>query len=124
MTLIPDPSVLRNLYRSMVRIRAVEERIAERYDEDRMKCPTHLSIGQEAVAVGVCAHLGDADIIYSTHRCHAHYLAKGGDMLRMIAEMHGKETGCVNGRGGSMHLFDASRGMYGTSALVCGSMPL
>ena len=115
---------LLKLYAMMVRIRLVEERIAERYDEDLMKCPTHLSIGQEAVAVGVCAQLTDQDIVYSTHRCHAHYLAKGGDVNRMIAEMYGKETGCAKGRGGSMHLIDVARGMYGASAIVGGSMPL
>ncbi len=111
-------------YRNMLLIRVVEERIAERYDENRMKCPTHLSIGQEAVAVGVMAHLTDQDVIFSTHRCHAHYLAKGGDVKRMIAEMYGKETGCARGRGGSMHLIDLQRGMYGSSAIVGGSMPL
>ncbi len=121
---IPFASELVAMYRTMVRIRQVEERIAERYAEDRMKCPVHLSIGQEAAAVGACAHLEKSDVIYSTHRCHAHYLAKGGDMKKMIAEMYGKETGCAHGRGGSMHLIDASCGMYGTSAIVCGSMPL
>jgi 2-oxoisovalerate dehydrogenase E1 component len=121
---IPASATLLALYRTMIRIRVVEERIAERYPENRMKCPVHLSIGQEAAAVGMCAHLSNEDIVYSTHRCHAHYLAKGGDMKRMIAEMYGKETGCAHGRGGSMHLIDASCGMYGTSAIVCGSMPL
>ena len=111
-------------YRTMLLIRVVEERIAEKYDENKMKCPTHLSIGQEAVAVGVMAHLTDNDVIFSTHRCHAHYLAKGGDVNRMIAEMYGKETGCARGRGGSMHLIDLQRGMYGSSAIVGGSMPL
>lgn len=111
-------------YQTMLLIRVVEERIAERYDEDKMKCPTHLSIGQEAVAVGVMMHMTDEDVIFSTHRCHAHYLAKGGDVKRMMAEMYGKETGCARGRGGSMHLIDVERGMYGSSAIVGGSMPL
>jgi 2-oxoisovalerate dehydrogenase E1 component len=112
------------MYRSMARIRAVEMRIEERYKERQMKCPTHLSIGQEAISVGVCVGLEKSDVVYSTHRCHADYLAKGGDMKRMIAELYGKETGCSHGRGGSMHLVDASVGMMGTSALVAGSMPL
>ncbi len=119
-----DNATLISLYGMMLRIRRVEERIAERYGEDKMKCPTHLSIGQEAVAAGMCAHLTDSDIVYSTHRNHAHYLAKGGDMRAMIAEMYGKETGCAHGRGGSMHLIDVSRGMYGASAIVDGSLPL
>lgn len=114
---------LRSLYRGMSRIRLVEEEIAKRYDEDKMKCPTHLSNGQEAVAVGVCHALTKYDVVFSTHRCHAHYLAKGGSMKRMIAEMYGKETGCAHGRGGSMHLIDTSVGMYGASAILCGSMP-
>lgn len=122
--MIPNQETLLALFRSVMRIREVEERIAARYDEDKMKCPTHLSIGQEAAAVGICAHLTDEDIAYSTHRCHAHYLAKGGDVNRMIAEMYGKETGCAKGRGGSMHLIDVDHGMYGASAIVCGSMPL
>ncbi|MFA5935758.1 MAG: thiamine pyrophosphate-dependent enzyme [Patescibacteria group bacterium] len=122
--MIPNSDKLLALYRSMFRIRVVEETIAERYDEDQMKCPTHLSIGQEACAVGVCEQLGDEDIIYSTHRNHAHYLAKGGDLKRMIAEMYGKETGCAKGRGGSMHLIDVERGVPGSSAIVGGSMPL
>jgi TPP-dependent pyruvate/acetoin dehydrogenase alpha subunit/pyruvate/2-oxoglutarate/acetoin dehydrogenase E1 component len=115
---------LKRLYHEMLRIRRVEERIAERYDEEKMKCPTHLSTGQEAVAVGVCDHLTREDIIFSTHRCHAHYLAKGGDLNRMIAEMYGKETGCAHGRGGSMHLIDVEAGMFGASAIVDGSLPL
>lgn len=121
---IPETSELLEMYDLMLRIRLVEERIAARYGEDKMKCPVHLSIGQEAAAVGVCSHLTKEDIALSTHRCHAHYLAKGGDLNRMIAEMYGKETGCAHGRGGSMHLIDTSCGFYGTSAIVCGSLPL
>lgn len=124
MSMILDADTLREMYRRLVLIRVVEERIAARYEEDKMKCPTHLSIGQEAIAVGVCMHLTDKDIIYSTHRCHAHYLAKGGSVRRMIAEMYGKETGCAKGRSGSMHLIDVERGVPGSSAIVCGSMPL
>ena len=115
---------LLRFYRSMLRIRQVEERIAERYDEGKMRCPTHLATGQEAIAVGVCAHLTSEDIVFSGHRNHAHYLAKGGDLNRMIAEMYGKQTGCSHGRGGSMHLVDRDCGMYGSSAIVGGSMPL
>ena len=91
-------------YRRMLRIRLTEETIAARYAEWEMRCPTHLSIGQEAVAVGTCMNLRDDDFAVSTHRAHAHYLAKGGDLDRMIAEIYGKATGCSSGKGGSMHL--------------------
>lgn len=108
----------------LVRIRRVEEKIAERYNEKQMRCPVHLSIGQEAVAVGTCLALTSADHIFSNHRCHAHYLAKGGNLPRMIAELYGKATGCAKGKGGSMHLVDVAAGMMGASALVAGTIPL
>jgi len=115
---------LKELYRQMLRIRQVEEAIAGRYSKQQMRCPVHLSIGQEAVPVGICAHLSSADRVYSNHRCHAHYLAKGGSLPKMIAELHGKVTGCVKGKGGSMHLVDAEKGMMGASALVAGTIPM
>ena len=87
----------------LLRIRMIEEAIASRYNEQQMRCPVHLSIGQEAVAVGVCAHLTPSDYAVSGHRAHAHYLAKGGNLKKMIAEIYGKATGCCKGRGGSMH---------------------
>lgn len=93
-----------DLYRSMLRIRMVEQAIAARYGEGKMRCPIHLSIGQEAVAVGVAAALRPDDRVLSSHRCHAHYLACGGDLKAMVAELHGLPTGCNGGRGGSMHL--------------------
>ena len=107
-----------SLYESMLRIRLVEEAIAEHYGEGEMRCPVHLSIGQEAVAVGVCEALKVSDKVYSTHRCHAHYLAKGGDLKRMIAEICGKAAGCIGGRGGSMHLIDAAKGMMASMPIV------
>ena len=90
----------------MVKIRKVEENIANLYGDQEMRCPIHLSIGQEAVAAGVCENLNKKDKIISTHRSHAHYLAKGGDLKKMLAEIYGKNTGCVKGLGGSMHLQD------------------
>jgi len=115
-------------YREMLRIRMVEEEIAKRYgargDDQPMRCPIHLSIGQEAVAVGVCAALGPDDMIVSTHRCHAHYLAKGGNLKAMIAELHGKSTGCCGGRGGSMHLFDKAAGVMHSGPIVGSAVPL
>ncbi len=113
-----------SLYESMLRIRLVEEAIAEHYAEGEMRCPVHLSIGQEAIAVGACAALEISDKIYSTHRCHAHYLAKGGDLKRMFAEICGKEAGCIGGRGGSMHLMDVSKGMMASIPIVASSIPV
>jgi len=114
----------KQLYRSMLRIRGIEEAIATAYAKQQMRCPVHLSIGQEATPVGICAQLSTEDHIFSGHRCHAHYLAKGGNLNKMIAELHGKVTGCAKGKGGSMHLVDTSVGMMGSSALVSGTIPL
>lgn len=108
----------------MTLIRKVEEGIAERYVHGRMRCPTHLSIGQEAAAVGVCAALEKEDLAISTHRAHAHYLAKGGGVSAMLAEIYGKVTGCCRGRGGSMHLIDRSVGFVGSTAIVGNSLPI
>lgn len=113
-----------DLYREMLRIRRIEETIADRYKEQKMRCPVHLSIGQEAVAVGVCKALLHTDYLISGHRAHAHYLAKGGDLKAMIAEIYGKQTGCCMGRGGSMHLIDQKVGMYGSTPIVGGSLPI
>lgn len=92
-----------DLLKRMMRIRCLEETVAELYQEQEMRTPTHLSIGQEAVAVGVCAALERQDVVYSNHRCHAHYLAKSGDYLGLVGELYGKEIGCSKGRGGSVH---------------------
>ncbi|MBI2526491.1 MAG: thiamine pyrophosphate-dependent dehydrogenase E1 component subunit alpha [Candidatus Rokubacteria bacterium] len=108
----------------MRRIRRAEEMIVERYPEEEIRCPTHLSIGQEAVAAGVCLALRPGDTAVSTHRCHAHYLAKGGDLRAMFAELYGRATGCCGGKGGSMHLTAPEVGMLGASAIVAGSIPL
>ena len=113
-----------DLLYQMQRIRLVEEEIANRYHEDKMRCPTHLSIGQEAVAVAVGAVVDSKDFAVSSHRAHAHYLAKGGNLRAMIAEIYGKVTGCSRGKGGSMHLIDTSVGFMGTSAIVGNSIPI
>lgn len=112
------------LYFSMLRIRMVEEKIAELYPEQEMRCPVHLSIGQEATAVGVCALLSKDDIVMSAHRAHAHFLAKGGDLKAMIAELYGKETGCAKGKGGSMHLVDLRTGFLGAVPIVGSTIPI
>lgn len=112
------------LNRQMLRVRRIEEAIAAEYPKLEMRCPTHLSIGQEAVAVGVCANLAQSDKTLSGHRAHAHYLAKGGDLNRLIAELHGKPTGCSGGNGGSMHLIDLEAGFMGSTAIVGGTVPI
>jgi pyruvate dehydrogenase E1 component alpha subunit len=112
------------LLRQMQRIRTVEETIADRYPQGKMRCPTHLSVGQEAVPAAVSACLKPTDFAVSTHRGHAHYLAKGGDLKAMIAEIYGKVTGCSRGKGGSMHLIDRQVGFMGTSAIVGNSIPI
>ena len=89
-----------------------------------MRCPTHLCTGQEAVAAGVGAVLRGDDLAVSTHRAHGHYLAKGGDLQRMLAEIYGKSSGCSNGKGGSMHLVDESCGFMGSTSIVGGTIPV
>ncbi|MCH7908921.1 MAG: thiamine pyrophosphate-dependent dehydrogenase E1 component subunit alpha [Candidatus Hydrogenedentes bacterium] len=116
--------ILRDLYRDMLRSRRVELRIEGRYFDDEMKTPIHLYIGQEAIAAGVCAHLTERDPIFTTYRSHGQYLSKGGDLRKMIAELHCKETGCSRGRGGSMHLTDLDVAHYGSSAIVAGGIPI
>jgi TPP-dependent pyruvate/acetoin dehydrogenase alpha subunit len=107
-----------SLYRRMRLIRRVEEEIARVYPSDKIKSPVHLSIGQEAVSVGVCDVLRPDDIVSPTYRCHAAYLAKGGDLKAMLAELFGKESGCARGKGGSMHLVDMEHCILGASAVV------
>lgn len=115
---------LRELHRTILRIRLVELKIEELYPEDEMKTPIHLYIGQEAVAAGVCANLNKDDYAFSNHRGHGHYIAKGGDLKSMISELYCRETGCSKGRGGSMHLVDTSVGFMGSSSIVGGSIPI
>jgi pyruvate dehydrogenase E1 component alpha subunit len=112
------------MYRELLRIRKAEEAIVALYPEQEMRCPTHLSIGQEAVAVGVCQALTARDSVLSGHRCHAHYLAKGGSLPGMVAELYGKATGCCGGKGGSMHLVSPETGMLGASAIVASTIPI
>jgi pyruvate dehydrogenase E1 component alpha subunit len=108
----------------MYRIRAVEEAIARYYPEGKMRCPVHLSIGQESIPAIFSQIIRPTDFAVSTHRGHAHYLAKGGNLNAMIAEIYGKSSGCSKGRGGSMHLIDLSVNFMGTSAIVGNSIPV
>jgi pyruvate dehydrogenase E1 component alpha subunit len=119
-----EPQFLVGLFRAMLRIRRIEEEIERRYHEDQMKTPIHLVIGQEATSVGCCAALQKTDLLYSGHRTHGNYLAKGGDLKAMLCEMHCRANGCAGSRGGSMHLIDKRTGMAGTSAIVGGAVPI
>jgi TPP-dependent pyruvate/acetoin dehydrogenase alpha subunit len=112
------------LYHQMLRIRAIEEAIATLYAEQQMRCPVHLSIGQEAAAVGACAAVEKTDYAMSGHRSHAHYLAKGGSLRAMMAEIYGKATGCCGGKGGSMHLVDLEAGFLGAVPIVGSTIPI
>jgi pyruvate dehydrogenase E1 component alpha subunit len=112
------------LYACMQRIRLVEEAISTRYVEQEMRCPVHLSVGQEAAAAGVCLALETRDKVFSTHRSHAHYLSKGGDLRKMLAEIYGKATGCIGGRGGSMHIMDLDVNMVASIPIVGSCIPL
>lgn len=120
---VPQP-LLHGLYRTMLRIRLAEEAIADLVEGQRVHTPCHLYIGQEAIAAGVCAALETKDVVWGTHRSHGHYLAKGGDLRAMMAEIMGKATGCSHGRGGSMHLLAQDVGILGTVPIVAGTIPL
>ena len=111
------------LFREALKIRRVEERIIDLYPYDKIQSPVHLSIGQEAVAVGVCDALRTEDWIFGTYRSHALYLAKGGDLSLMFAELYGKVTGPSQGKAGSMHLAAPDVGMMGSSAVVASTIP-
>ncbi len=118
-------ATLRTLYTTMLRIRKLEERVAELLQSpSEIVCPVHLYTGQEAVATGVCANLRREDYVFSTHRSHGHYIAKGGDLRALMAELYGKATGCSRGRGGSMHLASPDMGLPGSSAIVAGTIPI
>lgn len=113
-----------NFLYNLLRIRMVEEAIADHYPDQEMRCPVHLSIGQEAVPVGVSAAIPSGSLFFSNHRSHGHYLAKGGNLNRMIAEIYGKVTGCCKGRGGSMHLIDTECGYMGSVPIVGSIIPI
>lgn len=112
----------KRLYRDMLRIRRFEERIKAMYHLREMRSPPHLCTGHEAVAVGICAALRNSDVIYPYYRSHGWYLAKGGNLQAMMAELFGRESGCSRGWGGSMHLIDLAAGVMGTSAIVAGTI--
>ena len=108
----------------MVRIREFEECAADSVSKKEIKTPCHLYIGQEAIATGVCLALKKNDYVWGTHRSHGHYLAKGGPMNALMAELFGKESGCSGGKGGSMHLLAKEVGILGTVPIVAATIPL
>jgi pyruvate dehydrogenase E1 component alpha subunit len=112
------------LLRTMLLIRRFEERCAELYSATKIRGFLHLYVGEEAVATGILATLGEDDAVVSTYREHGHALARGVPVESVMAEMFGKVTGCSRGRGGSMHLFDRARGFVGGNAIVAGGLPL
>ena len=112
------------LYESLLMIRRAEEILADEYRKGSMRTPTHFGIGQEAVAVGICAALNKDDVVYTHHRSHTHYLAKGGSLFGLIAELLGREGGCSRGRGGSVHLIDTEAGFWGSSPILGHSLAL
>ena len=116
--------LLSDLHEKMFLIRAVEERIKEEYASRRIRGPVHLSIGQEAAAVGVLHACLQSDVCVSTHRNHAHYLAKGGSLAGMVDELFGLDSGCCKGFGGSMHLMDLNANLLLSSAILAGSIPI
>ena len=119
-----NKKIITELFKEVFRTRAVEEEIAKRYKNGHMRCPTHLSIGQEAVPAALSLIMRKNDFAVSSHRAHAHYLAKGGSLKKMIAEIYGKETGCSKGKGGSMHLIDLKSNFMGSTAIVGNTIPI
>ncbi len=106
------------LLEQLLRVRNAETMLAEKYKLQIMKTPTHFGVGQEAVAVGVCAAIDKSDYVYSHHRSHNHYIAKGGDFYALAAELLGRESGCSKGRGGSVHLTDFDAGFVASTAIL------
>ncbi len=115
---LPDAKTRLAVLESMIRVRLAEEAIAALYGEGEIRCPTHLCIGQEAVAAGISVLLARDDLVFSGHRSHGHYLAKGGDMNAMFAELYGRVTGCARGKGGSQHLVDLACGFMGAAPIL------
>ena len=123
-----DPTLtceqLSAMYRTMLRIRRFEETVANVVERREISTPCHFCIGQEAPPTGVCAALDDDDSIWGAHRSHGHYLAKGGDMRALMAEIHCRSTGCSKGRGGSMHVCAPEVGVMGTVPIVAATIPI
>ena len=115
---------LKNLYTNLLRMRLCEESLVDPIFAGEIKTPCHLYSGQEAIATGICANLDEKDLIFGNHRSHGHFLAKGGGMKEMVAEIYTRETGCSSGRGGSMHLIAPEKGILGSAPIVSGTISL
>ncbi len=113
-----------NLYRKLSMIRRFEEKVDELFRQGRIKGAIHVSVGEEAVAVGVAEALSEKDLVMATHRGHGHCIAKGGDISRMMAELFGRSTGYCRGKGGSMHIIDVKKGMLGAVGIVGAGLPI
>jgi pyruvate dehydrogenase E1 component alpha subunit len=124
MSKVISKNILKGMYITMLRIRKLEERVGDLVLEGKIKTPCHLYIGEEAVATGVCFALKKEDFIFGTHRSHGHYIAKGGDIKKLMAEIFCKKTGCSKGKGGSMHVVAPEIGLLGTPPIVAASIPI
>ena len=113
-----------NIYEKMQLIRLYDEKIIKEYNKQDMRCPVHLSIGQEGIPAGILTAMNIKDIVMSNHRAHGHYLAKGCDINKMTAEIYGKKNGCAGGKGGSMHLIDLSKNFFGSTPIVASTIPI
>jgi pyruvate dehydrogenase E1 component alpha subunit len=118
------PTLLHAWLRKLIEIRCAEEKIGDEFGKSVIKCPCHLVIGQEAPAVGIADYVRRGDRVFGAHRSHAHFLALGGSLHSLLAEVLGKDTGCSKGMGGSMHLFDREHGLYGTVPIVGATVPI
>ncbi len=119
-----SPAALIQQLKMMVLIRKAEEKIADGVTAGKLRCPCHLGIGQEAIAVGISAKLRATDRVFGGHRSHPHYLALGGSLYGLFAETLGRETGCSKGMGGSMHLYAEDKGFVGSVPIVAATVPL
>lgn len=124
MSRLLDKDLLVSFYKTMTLMRECEESFVDPILKGEVRCPVHLYSGEEAIATGVCANLNKTDYIFGTHRSHGHYIAKGGNIKRLFAEIFCRETGCSKGRGGSMHLIDPEVGMLGAAPIVGGTISL
>ena len=113
-----------DIYQKMQLIRLYDEKIIEEYNNQMMRCPVHLSIGQEGISAGVLNAMKVKDVVMSNHRAHGHYLAKDGDIKKMTLEIFGKKDGCAGGKGGSMHLIDLKKNFFGSTPIVASTIPI
>jgi TPP-dependent pyruvate/acetoin dehydrogenase alpha subunit len=119
-----DRSRILTVYRSMLAIRLAEESFVPVILDGTVRCPVHLYSGEEAIATGICEALEQTDYVMGSHRSHGHFLAKGGTIEALVAEVYCREGGCAKGRGGSMHLIDVEKGMLGAAPIVAGTISL